>query len=109
ALSTATGNDVDPLMAYAQLVFAMGKTGDVLLCISTSGNAGNVFQAALTAKATGLRVIGLTGETGGKLAGICDACVKVPETETFKVQELHLPVYHCLCSALEQDLYGDRL
>lgn len=109
ALSTAYINDVDPFMVYAQLVFAMGKTGDVLMCISTSGNADNVYNAAMTAKVMGLNVIGLTGKSGGKLDGICDACIKVPDTETYKIQELHLPVYHCLCAALEHELFGDYI
>lgn len=74
-------------------------------CISTSGNSKNVVAAALTAKALGLKTIGLTGKTGGRLKSICDICVCVPETETFKVQELHLPVYHYLCARVEEKLF----
>lgn len=100
-LNTAFCNDVDPKLVYAQSVMGLGKAGDVLICISTSGNAKNVFAAAQVAKGLGLTVIGLTGSTGGKLASLADICIRVPETETFKVQELHLPVYHYLCATVE--------
>ena len=105
ALSTAFGNDVEPDAVYAQLVMALGKPTDVFIGLSTSGNAKNVCQAVITAKARGLKVIGLTGIGGGKLAGLCDCCIKVPEKETFKVQELHLPVYHCICAVLEAEFF----
>lgn len=101
-LSTAFLNDVDGEMAYAQQVMGYGKKGDVFLGISTSGNAKNVMYAAVTAKAMGLKVIGLTGKSGGQLREISDAAVVVPEQETFKIQELHLPVYHALCLMLEE-------
>lgn len=101
ALNTAFSNDVDPALAYAQGVMALGRPGDILLAISTSGNAANVNHAAVTAKALGLTVIALTGEKGGKLRGTADLCICVPEKETYKVQELHLPVYHYLCAAVE--------
>ena len=90
ALSTAFANDVDGMLAYAQQVNGYGKPGDVFLGISTSGNAENVMYAAVTAKAKGMKVVGLTGKHGGKLAGIADAAVIVPEMETYKIQELHL-------------------
>ena len=106
AVSTAFCNDVDPSAVYAQLVYAMGQLGDALIAISTSGNAENVCKAAIAAKAKGIIIIGLTGETGGKLAPLCDCCIKVPGTETFEIQELHLPVYHCLCAFLESALFG---
>ena len=105
ALNSAFCNDVDPELIYAQSVMAMGKTGDVLIAMSTSGNAKNVFAAAMVAKGLGLTVIGLTGMDGGKLREISDICIRVPETETFKVQELHLPVYHYLCAATEQAFF----
>lgn len=101
-LSTAFLNDVDGEMAYAQQVLGYGKKGDVFLGISTSGNAKNVMYAAVTAKAMGLKVVGLTGKSGGQLREISDAAVVVPEQETFKIQELHLPVYHALCLMLEE-------
>ena len=105
ALNSAFCNDVDPELIYAQSVMAMGKTGDVLIAMSTSGNAKNVFAAAMVAKGLGLTVIGLTGKGGGKLSEIADICIRVPETETFKVQELHLPVYHYLCAATEDEFF----
>ena len=105
ALSTAFANDVDGMLSYAQQVNGYGKPGDVFLGISTSGNAENVMYAAETAKAKGMQVVGLTGKDGGKLAGIADAAVIVPEMETYKIQELHLPVYHALCLMLEHRFY----
>ena len=105
ALSTAFANDVDGMLSYAQQVNGYGKPGDVFLGISTSGNAENVMYAAVTAKAKGMQVVGLTGKDGGKLAGIADAAVIVPEMETYKIQELHLPVYHALCLMLEHRFY----
>lgn len=105
ALSSAFANDVDPKLIYAQQVNGYGKAGDVFLGISTSGNAENIIYAAVTAKARGMKVIGLTGKDGGKLAGICDVAIVVPAGETFKIQELHLPVYHALCLMLEERFY----
>ena len=105
ALSTAFANDVDGMLSYAQQVNGYGKPGDVFLGISTSGNAENVMYAAVTAKAKGMKVVGLTGKDGGKLAGIADAAVIVPEMETYKIQELHLTVYHALCLMLEHRFY----
>lgn len=105
ALNSAFCNDVDPELIYAQSVMAMGKTGDVLVALSTSGNAKNVYAAAAVAKGLGLTVIALTGIGGGKLSEIADICIQVPETETFKVQELHLPIYHYLCAATEQAFF----
>ena len=105
ALNTAYLNDVDGLLCYAQQVYGYGTTGDVFLGISTSGNSKNILNAAIVAKAKGMKVIGLTGEGGGKLADISDVVIKVPEKETFKIQELHLPVYHCLCLMLEKEFF----
>ena len=105
ALSTAFLNDVEGEMIYAQQVYGDGQEGDVLLGISTSGNAANIHYAAVTAKAKGMKVIGLTGRDGGKMAGYSDAAVIVPEQETFKIQELHLPIYHALCLMLEEHFF----
>lgn len=105
ALNTAYLNDVDGLLCYAQQVYGYGTTGDVFLGISTSGNSKNILNAAIVAKAKGMKVIGLTGEGCGKLADISDVVIKVPEKETFKIQELHLPVYHCLCLMLEKEFF----
>ena len=102
---SAFNNDVDPNLNYAQLVQALGNLGDVFLGISTSGNAKNVAFAAKTAKAKGLFTIGLTGEKGGLLNEICDICIKVPENETYKIQELHLPVYHAICAQVEENIF----
>ena len=105
ALNTAFLNDVDGALMYAQQVNGYGNAGDVFLGITTSGNAGNVMYAAVVAKAKGLKVIGLTGKTGGKLVGQADVCIRVNETETYKVQELHLPIYHCLCLMVEKRFF----
>ena len=107
ALSSAFANDVDGTLSYAQQVNGYGKAGDIFLGISTSGNAENVMYAAVTAKAKGLKVIGLTGKTGGKLAKIADVSIIVPEQETYKIQELHLPIYHALCLMLEDRFYAE--
>lgn len=108
ALSTAYLNDVDGLFCYAQQVMGYGKENDVLLGISTSGNSKNVLYAAVTARAKGLKVIGLTGKSGGALVDYADVCIRVNETETYKIQELHLPVYHCLCLMLEATFFNKR-
>ena len=105
ALNSAFCNDVDPELIYAQSVMALGKERDILIAISTSGNAKNVFAAAKVAKGLGLTVIGLTGKSGGRLSQVADICIRVPETETFKIQELHLPVYHYLCAATEDAFF----
>lgn len=103
ALSTAYQNDCEPLLCFAQQVNGYGKTEDVFLGISTSGNSKNVIYAAVTAKAKGMKVIGLTGQKDSKLSNIADVCIKVPETETYMIQELHLPVYHALCLMIEEN------
>ena len=101
ALSTAVQNDLDPSLAPAQQVAALGRPGDVVLGISTSGNARNVALAIQTAKALGLRALGLTGGSGGRLAALCDCAIVVPGDSPADVQELHLPVYHALCAMVE--------
>lgn len=106
ALMSAFANDVDSSLSYAQQVAGYGSEGALFWGLSTSGNAQNVAQAAVTAKAMGMTVIGMTGESGGKLKAFCDVCLRVPERETFKVQELHLPIYHWLCIVLEETLFG---
>lgn len=105
ALNTAYINDVDALLCFAQQINGYGKEGDVFLGISTSGNSENVLYAAITAKAKGMKVIGLTGKDGGKLKEISDVAIGVPENETYMIQELHLPVYHCLCLMLEDRFF----
>lgn len=108
ALNAAFCNDVDPELIYAQSVLALGKPGDILLGLSTSGNAKNVCAAAKVAKGLGLTVIGLTGESGGQLKLLSDTAICVPETETYKIQELHLPVYHYICAAVEQHFFEEE-
>lgn len=106
ALSTAYMNDCEPLLCFAQQVNGLGRQGDVLFGISTSGNSKNVLYAAVTAKSKGMKVVGLTGAKDSKLSALADVCIRVSETETYMVQELHLPVYHCLCLMLEEKFFG---
>ena len=106
SLTTAFMNDSLPELIFAQQVNGYGKAGDVFLGISTSGNSRNVLFAAVAAKAKGLKVIGLTGAKDCRLAHLADLFIQVPETETYKIQELHLPVYHCLCMMLEEHFFG---
>lgn len=106
ALTTAYINDVDGLGVFAQQLYGFGRPGDVFLGISTSGNSKNVLSATVVARALGIKVIGLTGENGGELAKIADVAIKVPSQETYMIQELHLPVYHCLCLMLEDRFFG---
>ena len=108
SLTTAFMNDSVPVLIFAQQVNGLGKSGDVFFGISTSGNSQNVLYAAVTAKSKGLKVIGLTGEKENKLMEYADVCIRVPETETYKIQELHLPVYHCLCLMLEERFFANN-
>lgn len=107
ALTSAFANDVQPMMGFAQQVMGFGCKGDVLLGISTSGNSKNVLYAVQAARQLGLKTIGLTGENGGRLKALADICICVPEKETLRIQELHLPVYHALCAALEAQFFGE--
>lgn len=108
SLQTAFMNDAVPELVFAQQVNGYGKPGDVFLGISTSGNSRNVLYAAVNAKSKGLKVIGLTGAKENKLMKYADVCIRVPETETYKIQEYHLPVYHCLCLMLEDKFFGEK-
>ena len=109
ALSTAYINDVDGLGVFAQQLFGFGRSGDVFLGISTSGNSKNIMLATVVARAMGIKVIGLTGAGGGELAAATDVAVKVPQKETYMIQELHLPVYHCWCLMLEDRFFGGNV
>ena len=102
---TAFANDDDPAYAFAQQVIAFGKPGDILLAISTSGNSQNLVHAVTAAKALGLKTIALTGESGGKLAPLCDLSILAPASDTPRVQELHLPIYHAICTVVEDTLF----
>ena len=107
ALSTAFLNDTEPTMTFAQQVLGLGRPGDVLLTISTSGNSKNCVYAAVTAKAAGLSVLALTGEKASKLSALADVTVRAPSRETYQVQEFHLPIYHVLCAMLEAEFFGE--
>lgn len=108
ALNTAFINDVSDggLYIFSQQLYNYGKEGDVFLGISTSGNSKNIMNATVVAKALGIKIIGLTGQKGGELAIVSDVAIKVPSSETYMIQELHLPVYHCLCLMLEEKFFG---
>lgn len=106
ALNTAYLNDVSGDMMYAQQVNSLGKPGDVFLAITTSGTALNLRYAAVTAKAKGMKVLALTGKTGGAFNDLADINLVMPCNETYQIQELHLPVYHCLCLLLEDHFFG---
>jgi len=106
ALITAVANDIDGEVIFAQQVIGYGQPNDILIAISSSGNSRNVLDACMVAKAMNLKVIGLTGETGGKMKAFCDILINVPGRRTYFVQELHLPVYHLLCLAVEHHFFG---
>ena len=108
SLQTAFMNDSVPELVFAQQVNGYGKPGDVFLGISTSGNSKNILYAAVNARAKGMKVIGLTGARENQLMKYADVCIRVPEIETYKIQELHLPVYHCLCLMLEKRFFGEE-
>lgn len=104
-LSTAYLNDVDPVLGFAQQVYGLGQKGDVLFAITTSGNSQNVIYSAIVAKSKGMKVVALTGRDGGKIKEYADVSIIVDEKETYKIQELHLPVYHALCLMLEEEFF----
>ncbi len=105
SLLSAIANDTAADMVYAQQVYVYGREGDVLIGISTSGNSMNVVRAVQVARALGIRTIGLTGRTGGKLRSLCDVCIRVPANDTTLVQERHLPIFHVLCAMLEEEFF----
>ncbi len=105
ALITAVANDNGADLVFAQQVLGYGNKGDILIALSTSGNSRNVIDAVITAKAKGLTVIGLTGESGGKMKAYCDILINVPGKNTAQVQELQLPVYHVLCRMVESHFF----
>lgn len=107
ALTTAFGNDVDADLAFAQQVWALGKSGDVMLGISTGGNASNIRKAFITARAKGIKTVLLTGNRHGICENYADLVIAVPEKETFKIQELHLPIYHTVCLAVEAAFFNE--
>ena len=105
-LTTAYGNDVAPDLVFAQQVLGYGNAGDVFLGITTSGKSKNTIYAAEIAKAKGLYVVALTGDNGGAIKDLADVCIRVPEKETYQIQELHLPIYHAICLELEKSFFN---
>ncbi|MDR1255243.1 MAG: SIS domain-containing protein [Puniceicoccales bacterium] len=105
-IMSAFCNDCNAEWSFAQLVWGLGQERDVLWCLSTSGNSKNILRAVEIARAKKMAILGLASESGGQMKNLCDVCICVPETETFKVQELHLPVYHCLCLMLESYFFS---
>lgn len=109
ALSTAVENDIAADVTFAQQVYGLGRRGDVLLCLTTSGNSANVCLAALAARGRGMSVISLTGRHGGRILSYSDVCIRVPQEQTYLIQELHLPVYHALCAMLERCFFANEV
>lgn len=107
AIISAFANDVDPELVYAQLVYGYATENDLVIGLSTSGNSKNVVYAQMAAKVKGAKTISMTGMKESKLSEISDVTIRVPECETFKIQELHLPVYHYLCAAIEDDFFDE--
>ncbi|VEN74530.1 D-sedoheptulose 7-phosphate isomerase [Candidatus Desulfarcum epimagneticum] len=106
ALPTAFSNDLNGDYVFAQQLYGLGNKGDVLIAISTSGNSVNIINAAKVAKVKGVHIIGLTGRSGGELSGFTDICIKAPADDVAEIQEFHLPIYHCICSQIESELFG---
>lgn len=106
AILSAFINDVEPEMMYAQLVFGYAKENDMVIGLSTSGNSKNIVNAIEVAKCIGVKTLSMTGKMESKLSELSDVTIRVPETETYKVQELHLPVYHYLCAAVEKSMFS---
>ena len=107
ALASAIDNDTGREMIFAQQVYVYGRAGDILLALSTSGSSANILHALTVARAFGVQTIGLTGSRPAAMDPLCDILIKTPGTETHKIQELHLPVYHTICLVVEQELFGD--
>lgn len=108
ALMTAFSNDQGADAVFAQQVYGYGESGDILIAISTSGNSKNVIYATEIAKLKGMKVILLSGESGGRLKRLCDINIRVPTNETYRIQEYHLPIYHCICACVENELFGEE-
>ncbi|MCQ2444745.1 MAG: SIS domain-containing protein [Mailhella sp.] len=106
SLSTAFANDVNGQFGFAQQLLGYARPEDVFLAITTSGNSRNILYAAVAARALGVKVVALTGRGGGAVAALSDVCVRVPEAETFKIQELHLRIYHPWCMMLESRFFA---
>jgi len=107
SLLTAFANDVSPHLIFAQQIFGLGRRGDVLLAISTSGNSDNVLFAVEVAKIMGIKVVAMTGQRGGRLRHLSDVSICVPANSSHKIQEFHLPIYHMICLAAETEFFGE--
>jgi D-sedoheptulose 7-phosphate isomerase len=107
SLSTAYANDRNPYAVFAQQLSVLGNEGDTLIALTTSGNSKNCVYAATVAKAKGMKVISITGQGGGKISALADVAIKLPEKETYLIQELTLPIYHYLCAELENYFFGE--
>lgn len=107
AFATAYQNDVDGRFIFAQQVNVLGKGEDILFAISTSGNSENVCNAVICAKLRKMKTIALTGQSGGSLAGLADVVIRAPEEETYRIQEMHLPVYHYMCAEIEKYFFAE--
>ena len=107
SLLTAFANDVSPHLIFAQQIFGLGRSGDVLLAISTSGNSDNVLFAVEVAKIMGIKVVAMTGQRGGRLRHLSDVSICVPANSSYKIQEFHLPIYHMICLAAENEFFGE--
>jgi len=107
SFTTAFNNDVNPEFTFAQQLLGLGRQGDILTALSTSGNARNVINACKLAKVLGIKAIALTGKNGGELRNICDIVICVPEEETLLIQEYHLPIYHAICSEIENEFFEE--
>ncbi|WXR63036.1 SIS domain-containing protein [Peptostreptococcaceae bacterium AGR-M142] len=108
ALLSAYSNDQAPDLSFAQQVLGHGNSGDILIAISTSGNSKNVIYASQIAKIQGMKIISLTGEGGGKLRDVSDILINVPSNETHIIQEYHLPIYHAICAAVENEFFSEE-
>jgi D-sedoheptulose 7-phosphate isomerase len=106
---TAVGNDYGFEHVFARELVAHARRGDVLLAISTSGNSPNILRAIEAARQCGVAVIGLTGESGGKMRAACDLCLCVPSKSTPRIQEMHITIGHTICDLVEERLVQPRL
>jgi D-sedoheptulose 7-phosphate isomerase len=102
---TAVANDYSYDEVYSRLVKAKGRKGDVLVCLSTSGNSPNILRALETARKLGMITVGFTGETGGKMKALCDLLVNVPSIDTPRIQESHILLGHVMCQLVEEKLF----
>jgi D-sedoheptulose 7-phosphate isomerase len=106
SILTAVGNDYGFDRLFSRQIEAHGNMGDVFIGLSTSGNSSNILKALEACEEKGVKTIGLTGERGGKMAELCDICIKVPSSETPRIQEAHILIGHIICYLVEETLFG---